>query len=123
MSLVAATEGGILGCAGGRFFAWVIGGALPSALAADWLISTWDQNAALYACSPAAAVVEEVAGAWLKDLLGLPEQASAAPESPPRVIVGHSLAGLLALQGRSPRGASACTTNVKNWLDMYPRRI
>lgn len=76
--LVAATDGGILGCAGGRFFAWVIGGALPSALAADWLTSTWDQNAALYACSPAAAVVEEVAGAWLKDLLGLPEHASFA---------------------------------------------
>jgi glutamate/tyrosine decarboxylase-like PLP-dependent enzyme len=76
--LVAATEGGMLGCAGGRFFAWVIGGALPSALAADWLTSTWDQNAALHACSPAAAVIEEVAGAWLKDLLGLPEQASFA---------------------------------------------
>jgi glutamate/tyrosine decarboxylase-like PLP-dependent enzyme len=76
--LVAATEGGMLGCAGGRFFAWVIGGALPSALAADWLTSTWDQNAALFACSPAAAVIEEVAGAWLRDLLGLPEQASFA---------------------------------------------
>ena len=76
--LVAATEGGILGCAGGRFFAWVIGGALPSALAADWLTSTWDQNAALHACSPAEAIVEEVAGIWLKDLIGLPEQASFA---------------------------------------------
>ncbi len=51
---------------------------MPSALAADWLTSTWDQNAALYACSPAAAVVEEVAGAWLKDLLGLPDHASFA---------------------------------------------
>lgn len=76
--LVAATTGGILGSAGGRFFAWVIGGALPSAIAADWLTSTWDQNAALYACSPAAAVVEEVAGGWLKDILGLPESASFA---------------------------------------------
>lgn len=76
--LVAATREGILGCTSGRFFAWVIGGALPSALAADWLTTTWDQNAALYACSPALAVVEEVAGTWLKDLLGLPEQASFA---------------------------------------------
>ncbi|MFN7963847.1 MAG: pyridoxal-dependent decarboxylase [Thermoanaerobaculia bacterium] len=76
--LVAATSGGLLGCAGGRFFAWVIGGALPSALAADWLTSTWDQNAALFACGPAAAVVEEVAGGWLKELLGLPEEASFA---------------------------------------------
>lgn len=76
--LVAATDGGHLGCAGGRFYAWVIGGALESALAADWLTSTWDQNAALYACGPAAAVVEEVAGAWLLELLDLPRDASFA---------------------------------------------
>jgi glutamate/tyrosine decarboxylase-like PLP-dependent enzyme len=71
-------EGGILGSAGGRFFAWVIGGSLPAALAADWLTATWDQNAALYACSPAAAVAEEVVGGWLKDILGLPAPASFA---------------------------------------------
>lgn len=76
--LVRATEGGHVGSASGRFFAWVIGGALPSALAADWLASTWDVNAALYACGPAAAVVEEVVGAWVKDLLGLPAEASFA---------------------------------------------
>ncbi|MFF2484585.1 pyridoxal phosphate-dependent decarboxylase family protein [Paenibacillus sp. NPDC058071] len=76
--LVAATEGGHLGSAGGRFFAWVIGGALPSALAADWLTSTWDNNAALYACGPAASVVEEVAGSWVKEVLDLPSTASFA---------------------------------------------
>jgi aromatic-L-amino-acid decarboxylase len=76
--LVAATDGGHLGSAGGRFFAWVIGGALPSALAADWLVSIWDNNAALYACGPASAVVEEVAGCWIKELLGLPALASSA---------------------------------------------
>jgi len=76
--LVEDVKGGILGCASGRFFGWVIGGALPAALAADWLTSTWDQNAALYACGPAAAIVEEVAGNWLKDILGLPAHASFA---------------------------------------------
>ena len=76
--LVADTAGGITGSAGGRFFGWVIGGALPAALAADWLTSTWDQNAAAYACGPAAAVVEEVCGTWLKDVLGLPSAATFA---------------------------------------------
>ncbi len=74
--LIRDTSGGILNSAGGRFFAWVIGGSLPSALAADWMTSTWDQNAGIYACGPAAAVVEEVAGAWLKDLFALPPTAS-----------------------------------------------
>jgi len=76
--LIAAVKDGILGSASGRFFGWVIGGALPSAIAADWLTSAWDQTAVLYASGPAAAVVEEVGGAWLKDLLGLPQRASFA---------------------------------------------
>jgi glutamate/tyrosine decarboxylase-like PLP-dependent enzyme len=76
--LVRDAKDGILGSAGGRFFAWVVGGALPAALAADWLTSTWDQNAGIYACGPSAAVVEEVVGEWLKDLLGLPQSASFA---------------------------------------------
>ena len=76
--LVRDVEGGLIGSAGGRFFGWVIGGSLPAALAADWLTAAWDQNATLYACGPAAAVVEEVAGGWLKELLGLPPHASFA---------------------------------------------
>jgi glutamate/tyrosine decarboxylase-like PLP-dependent enzyme len=77
-ALVRDVSGGILGSAGGRFFGWVIGGAHPAALAADWLTATWDQNAALYACGPAEAVIEQVAGDWLKQLLGLPQTASFA---------------------------------------------
>jgi glutamate/tyrosine decarboxylase-like PLP-dependent enzyme len=76
--LADAVEAGLHGSAGGRFFAFVIGGALPAALAADWLTSAWDQNAAQYSASPAASVVEEIAGAWLKDILGLPPEASFA---------------------------------------------
>ncbi len=76
--LVRDVAGGVLGSASGRFFGWVIGGALPAALAADWLTSTWDQNAAIYACGPAEAIVEEVCGQWLKQLLGIPESASFA---------------------------------------------
>ncbi len=76
--LVADVAGGVLGSASGSFFGWVIGGSLPAALAADWLTSTWDQNAAIYACGPAAAVIEEVCGKWLKDLFGIPPAASFA---------------------------------------------
>jgi glutamate/tyrosine decarboxylase-like PLP-dependent enzyme len=76
--LIRDVDGGLIGSAGGRFFGWVIGGAVPAALAADWMASAWDQNAAIYATAPAAAVVEEIAGAWLKEILGLPEHASFA---------------------------------------------
>src|SRR6476660_6801331 len=76
--LARDVAGGLIGSAGGRFFGWVIGGVLPAALAADWMTSAWQQNAALYATSPAAAVVEEVVGEWLKDLLNLPQSASFA---------------------------------------------
>ncbi len=71
-------EAGLLASAGPRFFAWVIGGSLESALAADWLVSTWDQNAALYSCGPLASVIEDVAGHWLLELLDLPRSSSFA---------------------------------------------
>src|SRR3954465_15657823 len=74
--LVRDVSGGLDNSANARFYAWVIGGTLPSALAADWLTSTWDQNAGMYAVSPASAMVEEAVGAWLKDLFRLPKQTS-----------------------------------------------
>src|SRR5690606_5164879 len=54
----------------------VIGGQLPAAAAADWLTTAWGQNAVVHAASPAGAAVEEVAGRWMLDLLGLPAEAS-----------------------------------------------
>ncbi len=69
---------GLLNTGGGRFFGWVIGGGIPVSIAADWLTSAWDQNAAAYACSPSAAVIEDVAAGWLRDILGLPQHASYA---------------------------------------------
>jgi glutamate/tyrosine decarboxylase-like PLP-dependent enzyme len=74
--LARSADPGLVATAGPRYFGFVIGGSLPAALAADWLTSAWDQNAGLYATSPAAAVVEDVAAGWLLDLLGLPKDAS-----------------------------------------------
>ena len=77
-SLVESVEPGLVGIPSGRYFGFVIGGAVPAALAADWMTSAWDQNSGLYAGGPSAAVAEEVARGWLVELLGLPAGASAA---------------------------------------------
>ena len=67
---------GVIASAGPRYLGFVVGGSLPAALAADWLTSAWDQNAGTYAVAPSASVAEEVAGAWLVELLGLPSGTS-----------------------------------------------
>src|SRR5215207_7560422 len=72
--LAEHAEPGLMAMPSGRFFGWVIGGTLPAAMAADWLVSAWDQNTVLRYASPAAAAVEEAAGRWLIDLLGLPPE-------------------------------------------------
>ena len=76
--LVADADPGIAGMPSGRWFGFVLGGSLPAALAADWLTSAWDQNAGLFGPAPAAAIVEEVSGEWLRELFGLPPGVSYA---------------------------------------------
>src|SRR3954454_6531069 len=71
-ALAAAVEPGLMANASGRFFGWVMGSSLPAALAADWLVSAWDQNAGMRDATPGVVGVEEVAAAWLLQLLGLP---------------------------------------------------
>ena len=67
---------GIVGTVGPRYFGFVTGGAVPVTVAADWLTSAWDQNAAMYVMAPAVAVIEDVVAAWTLELLGLPADAT-----------------------------------------------
>lgn len=90
-ALVEASEPGIVATPSGRYFGFVIGGAVPAAVAADMLVSVWDQNAGLYAGGPAAAVVEEVCRQWLTELLGLPADVSVA------FVTGTQMAHVTAL--------------------------
>ena len=71
-------EPGLTAMGSGRFFGFVIGGALPAAVAADWLVTTWDQNAGLAEPTPATSALEAVAGRWVIELLALPSHASFA---------------------------------------------
>jgi glutamate/tyrosine decarboxylase-like PLP-dependent enzyme len=90
-ALAAAAEPGVTASSSGRFFGFVVGGATPAALAADWLTSVWDQNAGLYVLGPAASVVEETAGVWLAELLGLPAGVSVG------FVTGAQMANFTAL--------------------------
>jgi glutamate/tyrosine decarboxylase-like PLP-dependent enzyme len=79
VDLLAETiEPGLMAMPSGRFFGWVIGGTLPAALAADWLVSAWDQNTGMRFATPGTTGVEEIAGTWVLDLLGLPASADVA---------------------------------------------
>ncbi|TDS77159.1 pyridoxal phosphate-dependent decarboxylase family protein [Amnibacterium kyonggiense] len=73
--LADGAEPGLMAIGSGRFFGWVMGGTLPAALGADWLVSAWDQNTGIRFATPATAAIEEAAAVWLLDLLGLPSTA------------------------------------------------
>jgi glutamate/tyrosine decarboxylase-like PLP-dependent enzyme len=73
-TLAEMTEPGLMAIASGRFFGWVMGGTLPAALAADWLVSAWDQNAGMRTATPGVVAAEEAAARWLLDILDLPIQ-------------------------------------------------
>jgi glutamate/tyrosine decarboxylase-like PLP-dependent enzyme len=95
--LSAGAGRGLVASAGPRYFGFVTGGALPAAVAADWLTSAWDQNAGLHVMSPAAAAAEETVAAWAKELLGLPAGAGVG------LVTGAQMANVTALA--AARGA------------------
>jgi len=90
-TLAAAADPGIVGTQSGRFFGFVIGGSTPPGIAAEWLTAAWDQNAGLALLTPAAAAIEEIAGRWLIELLGLPGHASVG------FVTGAQMANFTAL--------------------------
>ena len=71
-TLAHAAEHGTVATQGPRYFGFVVGGSVPAATAADWLVSAWDQNAGVYVLSPLVAVIEDITAEWLKSLAGLP---------------------------------------------------
>ena len=74
--LARDADPGIAATVGPRYFGFVTGGAVPVAVAAEWLASAWDQNGALYVMSPAVAVMEDIVSAWVVELLGLPRHST-----------------------------------------------
>ena len=100
----------------GRFFAWVVGGALPAAIAADWLVSAWDQNAAMAEPFPAVCAIEQVTARWVLELLG-PSRGLLGRLCHRRSDGQHRVPGCsaqlrarrarLGRRGRRPRGCSA----------------
>jgi len=104
--LADGAEPGLTAIPAGRFFGWVMGGTLPAALAADWLVSAWDQNVLLRRATPAAAAIEEVAGTWLLDLLGLPADAAVG------FVTGATMANLTGLAAARGEVLARCGWDV-----------
>jgi glutamate/tyrosine decarboxylase-like PLP-dependent enzyme len=77
--------------AGGRYFGFVTGGALPVTVAAQYLAAGWDQNCFSYVSSPAVACLETTALRWLKEALGLPSSAEGA------LVTGATMANFTCL--------------------------
>lgn len=75
-SLISGARKALIHSQNSRYYGFVIGGALPVAVAADWLTSVWDQNGQVYESSPAASIFEETVESWILEILDLPKESS-----------------------------------------------
>jgi glutamate/tyrosine decarboxylase-like PLP-dependent enzyme len=77
--------------AGGRYFGFVTGGALPATVAVQFLAAAWDQNCFSFIASPAVACFESAALRWVKEALGLPPSCEGA------LVTGATMANFTCL--------------------------
>ncbi len=95
--LAATVKPGLMAMNHGRFFGWVIGGATPAGVAADWLVAAWDQNTAMAEPTPGLSALEAVTAEWLLELLDLPRSSSVA------FVTGAQVANLVCLAAARDR--------------------
>src|SRR5689334_2338492 len=105
--LARDADPGLVATAGPRYFGFVIGGALPVTVAADWLTTAWDQNAFSFATSPAAVAVEEVVRRWPAQLLGL------SPDVSLGLVTGATMANFSCLAAARHAALGAVGWNVE----------
>jgi glutamate/tyrosine decarboxylase-like PLP-dependent enzyme len=103
---LARVGGGTIATQGPRFFGFVVGGSLPVATAADWLVSTWDQNSAIHALSPVGALIEDIAAGWLRTIGGVPDTWSVG------FVTGCQMANFTALAAARHHVLAAAGWNV-----------
>ena len=114
--LVAGAAPGLVCTPGPRYFGFVVGGSIDAALVADLLATGWDQNAFNAALAPAAMAFEDVAGGWLKELLGLPASASVG------FVTGAGAANTVGLAAGRTHVLAACGWDAgRNGLSGAPR--
>ncbi len=89
--LATRADAGLVATAGPRYFGFVTGGSFPAAVAADWLVTGWDQNAALHVMSPAISAIESITARWILDVLRLPTDCSVG------FVTGAHMANVTAL--------------------------
>jgi glutamate/tyrosine decarboxylase-like PLP-dependent enzyme len=94
--------------AGGRYFGFVVGGALPATVAANWIAAAWDQNACLRVASPIAAHLEDLVIRWLLDLFRLP------PASGGAFVTGAQMANFACLAAARHAVLAAAGWNVES---------